>query len=314
MTSLRSIIVSLCFISSVSFAAQRVDQTLDVAAGGFVKFENVNGEVRFHAWQQDKVRVTGELDERLDKFIFERSGKQVVIKVKLKKESSWNWNSASKGDNLDIYLPANHHLEIDSVNTDISLGELNNGLDVELVNGDLTVNDVTGKIRIITVNGDINSRGLKGDVSFESVNGDIQDSDGEGSDLRFTTVNGDVRSSSRAPVVSLTTVNGDGKLTLAQVNELTLKTVNGDFNVSAEPGSAIEIEGSSVGGDIHLQFDGELSARVEVDSHGGKIINKLTDDAVVRAKYGPNRSLHFLSAGGQGKVKLTTVNGKITLE
>lgn len=305
-------LVSVC--SGLAYAGEKVDKSLDAAADGYVQFENVNGQVEFISWDKNEVRVSGELDDRMEKFIFERSGKQILIKIKLKESRGWGWHNDSKGDDLQVYLPATNHLEVDSVNTDFTLSGLRNGVDIDVVNGDIRADDLSGKIQIETVNGDVKSRQLKGNVKLESVNGDLDDDGSVGERLVVDTVNGDIKVNADYQEVKIESVNGDGELYLERVKDLSASTVNGDFQMRFRLDTDGRIAAESVGGDLTLSFQDDVSARFDVDSHGGRIINKLTDDRTEEAKYGPAKWLRFTSGSGEGRVKVTTVGGKITLQ
>jgi len=69
-----------------------------------------------------------------------------------------------------------------------------------------------------------------------------------------------------------------------------------------------------VNGEVMLKFLSEVSASFSINGHGGRIVNRLSNDEVRRDRYGPGSSLEFSLGTGAGKVEIETVNGEITLE
>jgi len=58
-----------------------------------------------------------------------------------------------------------------------------------------------------------------------------------------------------------------------------------------------------------------VSARFDLQGHaGGRIVNKISDAKEQRAKYGPRRWLEFSHNGGNGRVDVSTVSGRIKVD
>jgi hypothetical protein len=58
----------------------------------------------------------------------------------------------------------------------------------------------------------------------------------------------------------------------------------------------------------------QVPARFDIEGHaGGGITNKLSDDKMQKAKYGPNRWLKFSLNGGSAKVNVSTVSDRVRL-
>ena len=78
---------------------QRVDETRDAKADGFVKITVVRGDIRIEGWDRDAIQVRGELDEQMEEFIFEVKGDDAFIEVKLPRSiHSWCCENGSKLD------------------------------------------------------------------------------------------------------------------------------------------------------------------------------------------------------------------------
>jgi DUF4097 and DUF4098 domain-containing protein YvlB len=101
---------------------------------------------------------------------------------------------------------------------------------------------------------------------------------------------------------------------LDQVSELDLSSVNGSIEVNMTLIENGDVEISTVGGRVELTLQQEVSARFDIEGHaGGRFINKLTDDKMQKAKYGPRRWLEFSTGNGSANVEISTVHGRIEL-
>ena len=312
---LLSVGIGLCCIGPPLFAGEKVDQTLAADKDGYVEIEHINGYVDIKVWDKAEVRVVGELGERTKQFIFERDGNEIVINVKAKNgQGRHNWSS-DDGDKLEIFIPKDSKVNYSSVNSDVKGTGIEGGAHFDTVNGDIEVNGLAGRIRLESVNGDISASKLKGDVKIETVNGEIRSTSSSGKKDRYESVNGDIVITSGSREINAETVNGDIKLALREIKHLNLDTVNGSIEakLNLQPGG--EVRASSVGGSVSLYFQEEVSARFDIRGHaGGKIVNKLSDDQVQKAKYGPSRWLEFSMNSGNGRVNVSTVSGRVRLD
>ncbi|MEP4891324.1 MAG: DUF4097 family beta strand repeat-containing protein [Aliiglaciecola sp.] len=307
--------VGLCMVSSFTFAGEKVDQSLKADNNGYVQIEHLGGYANITGWANNEVRVVGELGGRTEKFIFERDGNEVIIKVKVNsKRNGWNWNS-DDGDDLEIYVPFNSHINYNSTNANVEVTEVRGSADIDTVNGGIDVSNLSGRLRIEAVNGDVEAHSLQGNIKIQTVNGDIKDRDSTASEATYESVNGDINVSLDTPEVKAETVNGDIELTLGKVEHLNLNTVNGSVDASLELAPQGDVRATSVGGSISLYFQSDISARFDLQGHaGGKITNKISKDKEHKAKYGPSRWLEFSHNGGNGQVKVSTVSGRIKVD
>ncbi|MDO6713074.1 DUF4097 family beta strand repeat-containing protein [Aliiglaciecola sp. 2_MG-2023] len=307
--------VGFCLISSFTFAGEKVDQTLKADNNGYVQIEHLGGYANIKGWSKNEVRVVGELGDRTEKFIFERDGNEVIIKVKVKNnKGTWSWGSED-GDDLEIYVPLDSHINYNSTNANVEVTQVRGSADIDTVNGNIEVTNLSGRLRIEAVNGDVTARSLQGNINIQTVNGDIKDSDSTASEAAYESVNGDIDVVVSSPEVKAETVNGDIELTLGKVEHLNLNTVNGSVQASMALASQGDVRATSVGGGISLYFQPDVSARFDLQGHaGGRIINKITQDKEHKAKYGPSRWLEFSHNGGNGQVKVSTVSGRIKVD
>lgn len=305
--------LGMVLASQLALAGQQVDQSKDTSKRPYVQIEHLNGKAEVVGWDKSEVKVTGELSDQTDEFIFDVDGDSVVIKVEVKRRNNWRYNS-DDGDDLKIYVPKGSNVNYTAVNADLDVSDIENEVNAEMVNGDINAHDLTGKVSFEAVNGDIKLRKVKGRVEVETVNGDIRGEHESNEDARFESVNGNIDMRSNSPEVSAETVNGNIELVLQKVNRLDLNTVNGRVEAELELADKGDLEASSVGGSIELNLQKNVSARFDIEAHaGGRIINNITDDEMMKAKYGPRRWLEFVHNGGSARVEVQTVSGRVTL-
>lgn len=307
--------LTLCSATFMALAGEKVNETLDADSDGYVKIEHVNGKAEIRGWDKNQVKVIGELGERTEEFKFKKRGDEIIIKVEVEgRRGNWgNWGSED-GDDLQIYVPQNSRIKYTATNAQVEVSSVAGGSDIETVNGDIDAQDLAGRVQIEAVNGDIEANGLQGNVSLATVNGDISDRNSKAKDVMYESVNGDIEVNSDSTEFNAETVNGDMLLKLQTIEEMTVSTVNGSIKATMELAKNGDVRANSVGGSIDLTFQDDVSARFDIQGHaGGRITNNITNDKVQKAKYGPSRWLEFSVNGGDGKVDVSTVSGRIKL-
>lgn len=313
-TAIKSIgIITSVLLSFPILAGQVVDKTLEASKNSFIRIEHVNGSAEIKGWNKNEVRVTGELGERTKEFIFEQRGDEIRIEVEVESRRWGSWtNSSDDEDDLTIYLPMSSAVSYESINASVELQDLQGTTQVEVVNGKIDAKDVQGRLRIESVNGAVALRNVAATLTVETVNGDIRGEHKGNGDLLLESVNGNIRMTSSSEDVRTESVNGDIELQLSNVDSLDMTSVNGDMDVAMILSNTGEVNASTVGGRIEMAFQSDISARFNIEGHaGGKIVNRITDDKMQKAKYGPRRWLNFSTGSSSARVDLSTVNGRI---
>lgn len=278
-------------LSGAIYAGEEVDRTIGVRSDGVVQIENVRGIIRVEGWDRDEVSVKGTLDDSAERLIFETNGAVTNVIVKMPKGRI----KRGDGSNLVIRVP----------NT--------NQVDFEGVSSDLFVNNISGGVDLATVSGDIDTNNISKQVFLKSVSGDlvIKESSGQ---ARLSSVSGDIEANLDSQEVEANTVSGDVTLHLTVFTSLYASSVNGEVWIKGAQSDDGETDINSVNGDITLNFTKSLNARIKAKTGpGGDIDNDLTADPVENIF--PNQQKLSCNAGnGNGKVKLSTVNGSIKLK
>lgn len=298
-----------------AFAGEKVNETMSASPTGYVEIKHMNGSAQIKGWDKDEVKVTGELSDSAEDFIFEKDGDEILIKVKYAKKSNWSWGSAGdRGDDLVIYVPMESKVHYNSVNANMDARKLRGQLRVDVVNGNVEMRDVEGYVRAESVNGGVDFNVANAEVKIETVNGSIDGVQSGSEEMKISSVNGSIEVTSSAKEVYAESVNGDITLNLAEVEEVNLDTVNGSVEVAMTLADNGDVRAASVGGKIELAFQQDVSARFEVEAHaGGRITNELSNDEMQKAKYGPRRWLDFSLNNGEGRVEVSTVSGRVKL-
>ncbi|RTE85728.1 MULTISPECIES: DUF4097 family beta strand repeat-containing protein [Gammaproteobacteria] len=292
-------------------AQEAIDEQRDVSADERIILEVMRGDVEIIAHNRNEFSVQGTLDELAEGFILESSGGTTRFEVKMpRRVSSGGWRNQEESE-LVILVPVGARVSLTGVNVDVTAEGIEGMTKVETVNGDVTGMGLKNQVDLSTINGDIEISGSSGDIELGTVNGEIEDIDSTGS-ASYSSVNGDIVSTSRAQTVKAETVNGEIEMTLAHAEEVEAQSVGGE--VTLELGNpSVNLDASTVHGEIHVKFAQNLSAKFEINTHGGDIENRLTNDEVSRDRYGPGRSLEFTVGSGTGRVQLDSVNGEIVV-
>ena len=329
--AIKYISLLLAGISTFALAGERVDQSLSADGVNRITIDNPRGKVKIVGWDNPTVTVTGELDDKAKKFVFEQKGSRIKIKVVVPNQYQRGHNNNRDGSELIIKIPQDIRMEFESVSADVSVSEINAGsevetvsgdiigknlreyIDFESVSGDITVSSSTGKVKLSSVSGNIDSDKLSGDLSLSTISGNIDDKESQGQ-MKLKMVSGNIKSHSKATELSVKNVSGNTRLKLDQIDELSASVVSGDLTASLHLNDDGYVKASGVSGDINLNFQRDIQARFKLSATaGGDIDNDISSDKPIKAKYGPNRKLQFETGNASGSVKVSTVSGEINL-
>ena len=150
-------------------------------------------------------------------------------------------------------------------------------------------------------------------MDVETVSGDIE-LQGDGAAVRtvLKSVSGDISGERIAGDVIATTVSGDLGVIGTTLNRGEFETVNGDITVRMVLMEGGRIDAETVNGDVNFEFDGDLSANFDIDTFNGEIDNCFGPKAERASKYAPGWELRFAHGGGDGRVRIKTLNGDIS--
>jgi DUF4097 and DUF4098 domain-containing protein YvlB len=284
-------VIVLGLLLAAPIMAEEVDRTLDAASDGRVHISNIAGSVTVNGWSRDQVEVTGELGRNVEELIFERDGDKITIKVKVPKKSG-------RGIESDLYVQLPQ----------------GSSIDVSTVSADIDVKQVMGEQSLGTVSGDIDTESAKSDISAEAVSGDIEISGRDSAtNTRANTVSGDVALTGVAGVADTESVSGDVTVIDGSFERIDMNTVNGDllFRSALQAGGKLTAE--TVNGSVDLEFSGDVSGRFDIDTFNGGIDNCFGPKPERTSKYTPGLELSFQEGDGDARVKVSTLNGDVSI-
>jgi DUF4097 and DUF4098 domain-containing protein YvlB len=253
-----AVIVSV-FLAAAGWAVaggdyeETFDQYYQLAAGGRVALENVNGDVSIEVWERDEVRVyavksasSAELLDGLEiKVDAGNGGVEIDTEYPSTRHHDSGDHSYSSREHsfmkveYTLTVPRTARLDdIDLVNGNLSVIGVEGGVSAATVNGNIVVRNCAGDTELGTVNGGIEAHVDRLDpgesLGMESVNGrlDLHLASSIGAEMRAESVNGrltndfgiDVRKGKYVGSDFRGTVGGGGA-------DVALETVNGSINV-----------------------------------------------------------------------------------
>ena len=308
--------LALSVFSQPLWAAESVNENLQVANNEKIYIENMRGEVEIVATSESRFKVSGTLDEKADGYDLESKNGFTSFKVKMPSMRNYgNWDDQEKeGSRLKIEVPKGAELEFQGVNASIRVTGVQGSSKISTVNGSVYGQKLEKFVQLETVNGEITSVNNNGRISLNTVNGEIEDSGSQGR-LSIDAVNGSIETKSSASEVSVSVVNGEADLELTNVQQLTMSSVNGSLDAELKGSITPRVEVSTVSGNAKLKLDKGINAKFNlVANAGGLINNELTSQKAEKAKYGPRSSLEFSTGAGEGSIEMNTVSGSLKLE
>jgi DUF4097 and DUF4098 domain-containing protein YvlB len=290
-------------------AGEKVDSSLPIEGVMGVSIENIRGHVHVIGSSRDTVSVKGELEEEAEKLIFEKSGNQINVKVKVPQKHNHGRND--DGSHLTVYVPENMAINFQGVSSDFTVDNISHSVDARTVSGDIKATDLSQDVELESVSGNVSAQGLSGKVLLSSISGDVKDRNSSGR-IYLKAISGSIDTISSAQEVSLNGVSGDIDFELSQVEDLNINVVSGNADGKINLADNGRVKMSGVSSDLTLAFTNEVNANFKLNaSAGGRIINDLTNDEVKRAKYGPSSKIKFSTGNGSASVKASVVSGTI---
>ncbi len=285
------IALAIGMLSMPVFADDKVNQTIDAAADGYVEIYNTSGSIEVSGWSKNSIEITGTLGDSVEELIVERDGNEVLIRVEVPNR---HWGDIDA--DLVIKIPERSSLEVSGVSTDI---------DVE---------DVLGELSLSSVSGDISASGVADDVEAESVSGDVDiQGTGKGS-VESATVSGDITIQGMSGSVDAESVSGDIDVIGGTYEAAYFETVNGDQTFHAELTQDGDLSMESVNGTVDIEFTVPItSARFDIETFNGSIRNCFGPRPQRTSKYSPGLELSFTIGDGDAKIEIETLNGSVNV-
>jgi DUF4097 and DUF4098 domain-containing protein YvlB len=292
-----------------SMAGDSIDKNLAIDKATNVRIEILRGSITLSANDENQVSVKGELDDDAERFIFEREGSNITIRVLTPRNI--DQDTSDKGSNLVINIPRQLKVKFSGVSANVLLNGFSRSVEVKTVSGNINASALSSFVELTSVSGKVTTQNLSGKIRLSTVSGDINDDDSSGR-LNLKAVSGNVSTRSSAEEVTVSTVSGDVAVELLGVDELFISTISGNYqgNLALKDNGSVKM--SSISGNLDTFFNKPVQAHFKLAANaGGNLVNELTSDKVTTEKYGKNSKLRFSTGNGSGSVKATTVSGHI---
>jgi DUF4097 and DUF4098 domain-containing protein YvlB len=277
--------------STAAIADQRVDRSIDAAPDSYIEIYNTSGDIEIIGWSQNRVQIRGTLDDHVEELIFERDGKDILIRVK---------------------VPHRHHGDVDA-DLVISVPE-QSSIEVSGVSADIEVSGVRGKQSLETVSGDVSTTAYGRDIEAGSVSGDVDiKGDGKAADVKAATVSGDLTLTDLAGRIEAESVSGDVEIVGGVFDDVYIESVNGDLGFRAELKEGGDLGIESVNGTVDVVFTKSVSARFDIETFNGSIRNCFGPKPERTSRYSPGLELSFTQGDGDSHVSIETLNGSVNI-
>ena len=268
----------------------KVDQKAKFAKDGSVTIETLAGSIEIIGWDKDEIQVTGTVEEKAKKFVFEVDKKKARLKVEYPDNTKGN----VEGSHLTIHLPRGCKV------------------DASTVSADITAEKVTGRLYPQTVSGDVKVSGTLEEVEVETVSGEI-DLDVESGSVRANSVSGDLTLNGVKGEVNAETVSGEIMIKGGVFKRFDANSVAGDLEFHGALSGDGNFHFNSHSGDIVLYIPANTSADFSINTFSGDIDNSFGPKAERTSKYTPGKELEFTTGNGDARVRINTFSGDVEL-
>lgn len=271
---------ALLFAAAVFAPAARAEdwaKTYTVSGRANVHLDTNDGSVRVTTSDSKQVELhviyNGyTLDKNL-KIESRQDGDRVELSAR--EISRWSWGiHVSRGLRLEVRMPRNADLSVDSGDGSVEAEAVNGNLDIHTGDGHIRVEGAKGQIKLRTGDGSIEGRDLDGQIEADS---------------------------------------GDGHITLdGRFDSLNIRTGDGSINAHAQPGSKVISSWNIRTGDgsVDLTVPTDLNANIDASTNDGRI--SLGIPVMVEGQFSNSQIRGKMNGGGQ-PVMIHTGDGSIRL-
>ncbi len=306
-------IAGLLLVSAfATHAGTRIERELKLGPGGVVVLDASGGSIQVVGSSRSTVRVviTAKRDIEDDHAVeFGEQAGRVTVRVERKNDvSHWfSWRGA--GLRLEVEVPADAKLEVDTSGGSI---------DVESVRGELRLSTSGGSIHATEVGGAVFADTSGGAIEIENAGGDVR-AESSGGGIRIRGAKGSVLADTSGGGIEIEDAGGDvraetsggGIQVLAARGRVEADTSGGPVRVEFAPGNARGGSLSSSGGGVTVSVDPGVGLEVDASTSGGRVVA----DIPVRVHGEISKSeLRGTIGSGGALLKLRSSGGGIRIE
>jgi DUF4097 and DUF4098 domain-containing protein YvlB len=242
-------------------------ETFEVEGRPRIEFNLPSGEATFLSWETGRVEVLVE-GPNTDELVVERRGGRIVLRTS--RMSGGRWDSYD----VTVRTPAGTDLEIKTASADVNVEVALGSLKASLASGDIRVGDVEGDASVEAASGDVGLGEVGGNLGVSTASGDVVLLRADGR-VVLNTASGEVRLGSVLAALSASTQSGDFEVEHYEGDDLECNSTSGDVRIGLPSGRTLEVDLSTVSGDIRSDFSPEegdvATARLRVKTVSGDI-------------------------------------------
>jgi len=278
--------VPLALAAVMGLQQQQTDTTFAVAAGARLKVNNHSGTIQVTSWDRPEVRVRAEHGSR---DVVRINAQGAVVSIRADRD-----RGMPSFVEYEITVPRSMAVDLDGVETDMTVEGVGGDLSASSVEGDITVRSAGGSVTINSVEGDLIVDGGRGRVAVSGTDGDVTVTGARGE-------------------ISVETVEGDVTLENVESANVDVSTVDGDITYRGTVQNDGRYRLTSHDGDITLGAPAGVNATVSIATFDGSFE---ADPAfkVQISEMRPGRRFSFTLGTGSARVEMETFDGEIRLE
>lgn len=273
-------------------AGQAIDETHKVNRNAVVTIDNLAGSVTVTGSSRNEVKITGTLDDKAEELRVTGDANQLAIEVRYPEKTG----SIKNGSHLEIQVPIDSRLEIETVSANVS---------VDRCEGPLTINTISGEAVL---------RGKPAAVRAETVSGGL-DLDATTDRAVLSSISGGITAKGVRHHLSCNTISGNIKVAVEKdLTALNCEVISGDITVTGQPARKAEWDLSAHSGNVTVNLIGKVDARFRLKTFSGTIDDAFGHAAERTSQYVPGKELSFTEGDGEALVKVSVFSGNIRIQ
>lgn len=293
--------VAAMTIAACAGAETSFQQSCSTSRDPRVEVYNRSGSIEIIGWDQEKVEVTGKLDDRVTRIDFDCSGDSVEISVVAPK-----WARA----HLVLHVPRGSRLRLETVSANVEVEAITGeGIDIETVSGNVRIESGVEDIKVESISGAIAIENDGDEVGIENVSGSIRVK-GTIGNLCIETISGSVHVDAEVDEIEAESVSGSLNIHARDVEEAELQSISGSVNFKGWLTDDGELEIEVLSGAVVVEFTRDVFGEYELTTFSGAFHCELEPLGAVESG---KRALEFDYGDGDAEIRIESFSGSITV-
>ena len=286
-------VVIFSIVSSSLVAGEKINQSLALEAESNIKINYQRGDITVIGWEQNKLQINGELDDKAKKLEVNKEGKNILITILLLEKDSYI--APGKSSKLTIRVPKELLVQITALTGSINVSNISGGVKLNLDSGKVIAKNISNSFKISSVGANITLDDVDAKVGIDNVSGNISIK-GQSSKLFVKSVYSNI------------------EVSLKSIQFCHISNVSGNVNLYGPLAKNGEISINNTSGTSRYFAKNALNARIWLETGpGGDILNQFTKDKPTGGMVGDEKLIYSVG-NSKGKIHMTTQNGKLIVK